>query len=234
MRNIRANTGLFPERPYFKDEVMETICLDALRGVDLLPKEPEPIRVDRFIEKHFKVTPKYEPLEDGVLGLTVFGKEGVKDVIVSREIDETGSVASERLVRSTLAHEAGHGLFHAHLFAFADSSKPLFGDNSDPAKPKVLCRDVSADRGRKGYNGAWWEFQANRAIGALLMPRHLVEAAVEDFTTASGLLGLREFDHGRTQEAVRLLMETFNVNAPVAEIRLEQLFPASRGGQPML
>ena len=66
------------------------------------------------------------------------------------------------------------------------------------------------------------------------MPRHLVEAAVEDFTTASGLLGLREFDHGRTQEAVRLLMETFNVNAPVAEIRLEQLFPASRGGQPML
>lgn len=234
MKNYPSNKGPFKERPYFKEETIEMICLDALRGVNLLPEEPGPVRVDRFIEKHFKVTPRYELLEDGVLGLTVFGKAGVKDVVVSSEIDEGGSVASERLVRSTLAHEAGHGLFHTHLFAFAESSKPLFGDHSDPAMPKVLCRDVNAGRGRKGYNGAWWEFQANKAIGALLMPRHLVEAAVEDFTTASGLLGLREFDHARTPEAIRLLMETFNVNAPVAAIRLEQFFPANSSEQPTL
>jgi hypothetical protein len=233
MRNFRTNKGPFKERPYFKDEEIELICIDALRSVDLLPGEPGPVRVDRFIEKYFKVTPKYEPLEDGVLGLTVFGKAGVKDVVVSSEIDEGGSTASERLVRSTLAHEAGHGLFHTHLFAFTETSKLLFGDHSDPAQPKVLCRDVNAGRG-KGYNGAWWEFQANKAIGALLMPKHLVEAAVDEFTKASGLLGLREFDHARTQEAIMLLTEAFNVNAPVAEIRLEQFFPASSSGQPKL
>lgn len=233
MKSYRSNKGPFKERPYFTDGEIEITCLDALRGVDLLPEEPGPIRVDRFIEKHFKVTPKYEPLEDGVLGLTVFGKDGVKEVVVSREIDEGGSVASERLVRSTLAHEAGHGLFHAHLFAFTETSKPLFGDHSDPAEPKVLCRDEKAGGGRR-YDGAWWEFQANKAIGALLIPKPLVEAAVEEFTTASGLLGLKEFDHARKPEAVRLLMETFNVNAPVAEIRLEQFFPANRSGQLML
>lgn len=234
MKSYRSNKGPFKERPYFKDEEIEAICLDALRGVDLLPGEPGPVRVDRFIEKHFKVTPRYEPLDEGVLGLTVFGKDGVRDVVVSSAIDEVGSVASERLVRSTLAHEAGHGLFHTHLFAFGESAEPLFGDHSDPAGPKVLCRDVDAGRGGRGYNGAWWEFQANKAIGALLLPRHLVEAAVEDFTTASGLLGFRELDRARRPEAVRLLMATFNVNAPVAEIRLEQFFPASSGGQPLL
>ena len=237
MKNYRSNKGPFKERPYFTDEEIETTCIDALRGVDLLPSKPQPIRIDRFIEKHFKITASYQPLEKGVLGLTVFGKAGVKEIVVSSEIDEGGTAASERLVRSTLAHEAGHGLFHTHLFAFDDLSTPLFGDQSDPAQPKVLCRDVGgvgrAASGRK-YDGAWWEYQANKAIGALLLPKHLVVALVEEFCVPSGLLGLKEFDSTREREAVRLLMETFDVNAPVAEIRLRQLYPVGEGMQPLL
>jgi hypothetical protein len=235
MRNYRANRGPFRERPFFKDEEIEMICSDALRSVNLYPSEPEAIRIDRFIEKNFGVTPKYEPLEDGILGLTIFGKDGVKDVIVARNIDEENSVTSDRVVRSTMAHEGGHGLFHAHLFALEDSAKPLFGDHSDPSKPKVLCRDSKSAVGAStGYNGEWWEFQANKAIGALLMPRDLVEMALADLTIQSGLLGLKQFDYSREGEAISLLSEIFNVNNPVARIRLQQLFPVKFSSQPML
>ena len=72
MRRLRAATGPFQERPYFKDAEIERICLDALREVNLLPTSPEPIRVDRFIEKRFGVPPKYEDLPGGLLGLTIF------------------------------------------------------------------------------------------------------------------------------------------------------------------
>ena len=235
MRNLRASKGPFRERPFFEDEEIETICSDALRLVNLYPTNPEAIRIDRFIEKHFRVTPKYELLEDGILGLTIFGPDGVKDVIVASQIDEENSVTSDRVVRSTMAHEAGHGLFHTHLFALGGPAKPLFGDHSDPSKPKVLCRDSkTAGVTNTGYNGDWWEFQANKAIGALLMPRNLVEMALADLMISSGLLGLKQFDYARQGEAISLLSETFNVNAPVARIRLQQLFPVKFSEQPML
>jgi hypothetical protein len=228
MHNYRAKTGPFRERPYFTDTEIESICTEALTSVGLYPSIPEPIRIERFIERRFKVTPKYEPLEDGVLGLTVFGRDGVKDVVVSSKIDEDSSIVTERLIRSTLAHEGGHGLFHTHLFALA-SSQPLFGDHSDPQKPKVLCRDEG-----KSYNGQWWEFQANKAIGALLMPKNLVEVAMEEFMVTSGMMGFKQFDHSKTAQAIHLLTEIFDANTPVARIRLQTLFPFQQVRQPML
>jgi hypothetical protein len=228
MRNYRSKTGPFRERPYFTDAEIESICTEALTSVNLYPSTPEPIRIERFIERRFNVTPKYEPLEEGLMGLTVFGSGGVKDVVVSSKIDEENSIVAERLIRSTLAHEGGHGLFHAHLFALA-SSKPLFGDHSDPQKPKVLCRNEG-----KSYNGQWWEFQANKAIGALLMPKKLVEMGVEEFMVISGMMGFKQFDHSKNAQAIHLLTETFGVNAPVARIRLQELFPVQAVRQPML
>lgn len=231
MRNYRSNSGPFRERPFFSDQEIETTCFDALRSVDLMPGTPGAIRIERFIERYFAVTPSYQPLEDGVLGLTVFGKNGVKEVIVSSKIDEENSVASDRRIRSTFAHEGGHGLFHSHLFALGALEKPLFGDHSDPKKPKVLCRDEKASA---GYNGQWWEFQANKAIGSLLMPKHLVESVLEEFMQSTGLLGFKTFDFTKEETAVRLLTETFDVNAAVARIRVQQLFQTQTSKQPML
>ncbi len=234
MRNYRSKTGPFRERPFYSDSDIENICTDALTSVNLYPATPEPIRIERFIEQRFKVTPKYEPLDDGILGLTVFGRSGVKEVIVSSKIDEdSNTVVAERRVRSTLAHEGGHGLFHTHLFALAVGSKPLFGDHSDPEKPKVLCRD-EGNSSNKTYKGEWWEFQANKAIGALLMPKNLVEKAVEEFVVATGSLGFMQFDYTNESRAIQALAEIFDVNAPVAKIRLHQLFPVQATIQPML
>jgi len=229
MKTFRAKTGPFKEQTYYQESDIENICSDELRATSLFPSTPGPIRIDRFIEKRFNVVPSYEDLGDGILGLTKFGSGGVKAIMVARSLEDDGSLAAKRRVRTTLAHEGGHGLFHTHLFAMSAEKKPLFGDFTDPNAPKILCRDEG--EAKSGYRGQWWEYQANMAIGGLLMPKSLVETAVASFLVASGSLGIRSFDHGRTNEAIRLLVETFDVNPVVARIRLGQLFPVSESAQ---
>jgi hypothetical protein len=229
MKTLRAKTGPFTERPYYRDSEIENTCTDELRGVNLFPSTPSAIRIDRFIEKRFNVVHSYEDLGEGILGFTKFGSTGVQEIVVARALDEDRSTSANRRLRTTLAHEAGHGLFHTHLFALTAETKPLFGDFTDPKAPKILCRDEGEASTR--YQGQWWEYQANRAIGALLMPKALVESAAQSFFSASGSLGLKAFDHARKDEAVRLLVEIFDVNPAVARIRLAQLFSVSKSPQ---
>jgi hypothetical protein len=229
MKTFRAKTGPFKEQTYYKESDIENICSDELRAANLFPSTPTPVRIDRFIEKRFNVVHSYEDLGEGILGLTKFGPSGVKAIMVARSLEEDGSLAAKRRVRTTLAHEGGHGLFHTHLFAMSAEKKPMFGDFTDPNAPKILCRDEG--EAKTGYRGQWWEYQANMAIGGLLMPKSLVETTVETFLVESGSLGLKSFDHSRTDEATRLLVATFDVNPVVAKIRLGQLFPVSESSQ---
>lgn len=225
MKNFRAKSGPFKERPYYSGQEVERICEDTLRGVDLYPATPQPIRIDRLIEKHFKVTPTYEDLGAGVLGLTRFGPKGVQAVIVARALDAEESVTAERRIRTTLAHEAGHGLLHAHLFALGMEVQPLFGDLSDPSAPKVLCREESNPSGKDSRSYSWWEYQANLAIGAFLLPRSLVEAAIDPLLSESGMLRTKILEPASRDKASKLLAETFNVNPVVVRIRLQEMYP---------
>src|ERR1700745_1143886 len=99
MRNIRAKSGPFTERPHFKLREIESIGGDALKEVDLYPSTPQPIRVDRFIEKKFKVKVEYEDLPDGVLGFTKFGSRGVEAVVISAALDRADDRVAERRLR---------------------------------------------------------------------------------------------------------------------------------------
>jgi hypothetical protein len=229
MKTFRAKIGPFKEQTYYKESDIENICSDELRATNLFPSTPGPVRIDRFIEKRFNVVHSYEDLGEGILGLTKFGPSGVKAIMIARSLEEDASLAAKRRVRTTLAHEGGHGLFHTHLFAMSAEKRPMFGDFTDPNAPKILCRDEG--EAKSGYRGQWWEYQANMAIGGLLMPKLLVETAVETFLVESGSLGLKSFDHSRTDEATRLLVATFDVNPVVAKIRLGQLFPVSESAQ---
>lgn len=231
MKNLRAKSGPFRERPYYELREIERICEDALSKVGLLPPDPSPIRIDRFVEKHFGVTHTYEDLDRGVLGFTEFGPKGVQSIVVARALDEEGTKPAERRIRTTLAHESGHGLLHAHLFVLDKQNKPLFGDFSKPNSPRVLCRDIpntSAVR-LSGYDQRWWEYQANRAIGAFLLPRVLVEKAVEPLLSTAGLLGAKILDASQFDAAAIMLAETFDVNSAVVRIRLQEMYP--QGGQ---
>lgn len=230
MKNIRAKSGPFSERIYYPEGEIESICSDELAKVGLLPAEPAPIRIDRFIEKRFQVTPSYEDLGGGVLGLTRFGDRGVYEVVISQHLESERTQVAERRVRSTLAHEAGHGLLHAHLFVLAPTGE-LFQQSGAKEQRKVLCRGDLEGNNSSGYNGEWWEFQANRAIGALLLPKELAERALQPFVIDIGKLGFKVFDRMRTEAAARSLADIFDVNPAVVRVRIDQIFPLKPAGQ---
>jgi hypothetical protein len=121
---------------------------------------------------------------------------------------------------------------HAHLFCAGRKPAELFQDNDET--PQILCRDVpwKAEERAARYDGRWWEFQANRAIGGLLLPKKLVETAIAKLTQETGLLGLRTLPMEKRGEAVRELSGIFDVNPIVARIRLDELFP--QGGEAQL
>jgi len=193
-----------------------------------LPNKPGPISIDRFIEKHFQVRIIFEKLPSGILGYTEFGPKGVVAVHVAEPADCTP--AAERRVSSTLAHEGGHGLMHAHLFALGDDHKTLFGSDPDVSATKVLCRDgeteLARPKGQRTYDGRWWEFQANRAIGALLLPQSLFLSFMEAFTERRGTFGAPFLPDQRRTEAIRAAAETFDVNPAAAKVRVDMFFPA--------
>lgn len=87
-----------------------------------------------------------------------------------------------------------------------------------------MCRKEDLEAGGEAYDGKWWEWQANQAIGGLLLPRPLVEACVEPLTEVIGTLGQRKLPPVNRDQAVRQLAETFHVNPAVARIRLATLF----------
>lgn len=231
MRTYRSKVGRTAEQPFFKPAEFDSICTAELQKFNLYPSDPAPIRIDRFIEKRFAIQPTYEDLPKGLLGFTRFGTKGVEAVVVAKALDDEGTRPAERRLRTTLAHEAGHGLLHAHLFAFGSQPDLHFGDGLESGGTKILCRQggVSgvgqAAEKRPPYR--WWEFQANQAMGALLLPKALVGKALAPILVVKGMLGTPSLPVDRREDAARILSDTFDVNPVVARIRIEALHPAA-------
>jgi hypothetical protein len=227
MKHYRASKGPFAERPVYSKQEIEDLCAGELKKAGLLPTAPEPVRIERFIEKRFGTSPDYEELPEGLLGFTKFGKNGVEKIVVARSLaDDSNKVASRR-INTTLAHEAGHGLLHAHLFALGSEAASLFDGQVDPAAPKILCRPdgLPSDEKRPAYDGRWWEYQANLCIGALLLPRPLVEQCLAPVLTTAGTFGVKTLEAKNRKVAMKLVSDVFDVNPIVAKIRMEQMFP---------
>ena len=220
---IQSRTeGFSSKRLYLPASRIEKVCNDALRSVELLPKTPSAVRIERFIEKKFGFSPEYTALPTGVLGYTIFGTAGPSRIVVDRGLAEADSIVAERRISTTLAHEVGHCLFHAHFFAAAEPSAELFTEDGEHSlAPRILCRDEPSP----SYDGKWWEYQANAAIGPLLLPQELVVQAVQPFLECRGLLGLPALADRERRPAELAIAETFNVNPIVSRIRLSEMFP---------
>jgi len=231
MKSVRTKKGPFAERPFYKDDEIERLCREELESAGLYPSDPRPIRIDRFIEKRFRITHDYEELPSEILGYTRFNKGGVSAIVVARSLDDNSTV-NDRRIRSTLAHEAGHGLLHSHLFVLTGQSA-LFPEGQTES-PRVMCRGEKDGRPRPRYAGEWWEYQANRTIGGLLLPRLLAMKAIERFISQVGLLGTASLPDGQRALATKHIAEVFEVNPAVASIRLEELFPQDPSGQQTL
>ncbi|MFH1882186.1 MAG: hypothetical protein ABIL62_05690 [Planctomycetota bacterium] len=225
MRSLHAKSGPFTERPYYELSDIENICSDELQKVDLYPTEPTPIRIERFIEKRFGISPVYEDLPEGILGCIRFCSKGVEEIKISKSLIEEGDKVSERRISTSLAHEAGHGLLHTHLFALGLPSRSLF-ENEIVNTPAILCRQgsIAGIGGKSNYDGRWWEFQANRAIGALLLPRSLVQKRIEEFLVPCGSMGIRSIEEKNREVAIKAIADSFNVNPVVARIRIAEIY----------
>ncbi len=221
MKTFRTSTGA--QRPYYTEQDVENMCEDALRATGYYPDAPQAIKIDRFVEKHFKVSPRFEDMPSGVLGFSSFGDRGMVSMHISQALVEEDTRSAERRVNTTMAHEAGHGLMHAHLFALSGTESTLFAHGSDVEQQKVLCRDEKTTP-KKVYDGRWWELQANMAIGPLLMPRRLLHEALAPFLLVRGTFGTLEIDSRRREEAVRHVAEIFDVNPAAMRIRVDKLY----------
>ena len=178
MRSSKAKRGPFDERLHYALDEIDRICLEALRESGCLPDVPSAIRIERFIEKRFTCDITYAELDPGILGCTIFTPAGkVQEVLISSSLEDS-TRPGERRLRSTLAHEGGHGLLHAHLFIQSTHTQNRFDFDAQQKPPdRVLCRadDICGVEAKRGYDGKWWEYQANRAIGGLLLPKKLVD-----------------------------------------------------------
>jgi hypothetical protein len=238
VRTRRSQSGPFREQVYYGDHDFESICLDALKASACLPTAPSPVRIDRFVEKHFGNL-QFVDLGPNILGCTEFSAQGVSAILISSSLEEETGKPAERRLRSTIAHEAGHGLLHAHLFAdlAAAQAQSQFADWTNPSKPRILCREIdgaSSSGQTPSYSGRWWEYQANRCIGSLLLPQRLFMAAVEPYGHQRGILGTLVVPADKRHVAVEGLADLFNVNPAVVRIRLEQLCPAAQENQLVL
>ena len=106
-------------------------------------------------------------------------------------------------------------------------TRTLFDDDLDEGQQKILCRTDSATGSR--YDGRWWEYQANKVIGPLLLPRPLVDQTVDSLLVSDGHLGIKMLGPDQREEAVQVLAKTFDVNPAVARIRLDGLHPSQAG-----
>jgi hypothetical protein len=232
MLQFHTTTSQFKERPFFKDQEIELMCLDELRKQNLLPPEPKPIHIELFITKRFKITPDYgRSLPEGILGVTKFGEHGPVEMLIARELSEDVSDNSRRRVNSTLAHEAGHCLLHGYLFGIASrkGEKTLKreelkgGDGLDLSDKKVLCR--APENSISGYDGRWWEWQANAMIGPLLMPSPLVQQLLrkKHGIVPPSLLKTKTISQEEYSAIVQNMSEVFDVNPAAAKVRMQKI-----------
>ncbi len=230
MRCSPAPGEPFGIRLWFEPGEIGSICQDALYAAGRMPETVGPVEIDLFIEQYFSVPIEYADLGRGIVGCTAFDGEGrVRRICASTahyEIDD--EKVAERWVRATLAHEAGHGLLHGAIFANVSSEEQVADTNYDFREQRVMCREDDMRGSRNGYDGRWWEWQANRAIGGLLMPLDLVNRwlAKEGLVTltdtgavAAGALLDGEIAVGARKEIRSAMAETFDVNDAVVAIR---------------
>lgn len=214
----------FGRRLYYSREEINRMCFRALRETECLPVAPKPIEIELFVERYFNCRLEYRDLGLGVLGCIAFDVRGkVVMIAVSRSLFSAGA-GDMRRAWTTIAHEAGHGLLHGTLFAGEIDEHPLFKDHIDRNRRRILCRNVDLENRSGRYHGKWWEWQANQAIGGLLLPSELVLECLSPLLEPVGTMQVGTLPTPIPEAAVRRVATTFEVNPAVAMIRLSELF----------
>ncbi len=166
-----SETSPFATTIYLDRSEIDDMCEAALRDAGHLPTEPKPIEIEPFIEGYFRATVDYgTDLGEDVMGFTFFNEKAASKVVGASPRLDDGSKVGERRIRATLGHEAGHCLIHPILFLPDTDQRSLLGTNIDLANRRILCRTQDMKEASRRFDGRWWEYQANCAIGGFLLP----------------------------------------------------------------
>ncbi|MCB1282337.1 MAG: hypothetical protein KDB18_12525 [Salinibacterium sp.] len=215
MKDYPDRGGRYGRRLYYEDDEFESI-MDELRArADLGPLEPgRGVDVERVLKRAFDVEPDFRELPEHMLGRTEFQPDGQVAIEISHVLSELaeGNVVARRRLRSTLGHEGGHVALHRTLFLRDFATPSLFGDEPQREVSACLCRNevIDAPSSRaSGYHGEWWEYQANRAMSALLLPRDEVRREVPAVLARHGHADMDQAL--MAEDGVRVIRELSNI-----------------------
>ena len=224
MRVRQVVPGPLRERVYFGDREFEAIADDLrYRAGDEHFREGRGVDVDLVLEKVLDATPDYDELPPGVMGQTSF-RGGKALVQMSRELAEEAEhdTVARRRLRTTGAHEAGHIVCHGPQLMVDRKTLELFNVEEEE-HPIILCREGGIGVPRN-YRGEWWEYQANRVMAALLLPKDILKHYVPLVTVELGAQHLSAaVKAGRGMDAIRRLTEIFDVSQQAVFYRLQDL-----------
>jgi hypothetical protein len=213
MRTTRDPRSPWGIRLWFEEEEFDEIMDGVRERAGDVFAEGRGVDVEEVLMRIYEVCPDYLDLPRGVLGRTVFYADGRMDIHLSRGLSERAEHATvaRRRLRSTMAHECGHIALHRVLQLEA------VGVTQAPA---ILCRAVALDRG-DDRAGDWWEYQANRAMASLLMPRDLIGSVLSMALGARGHESLEgALAAGEGNETLRGLSQVFDVSFEMSLYRL--------------
>jgi len=226
MRSSNYNLFGIPA-PFITGSRFESIAVDALNKHGLLPKKPEHVPIEIFSEQEWDVTEEPLDLPQGVLGYISFSKEGVSSIGIARFLMEGTDTITTRRCRSTLAHEIAHGLLHGGLFiqllsrqeSEAKFSLDLNTTGDGLSSNRILCRSMGDDD-QQIQHSPWYEVQANKLMGCLLLPWGLLMEAALPISRQIGCVSSKGARKMHVEQAEYELSNLFNVSRRMVQLRL--------------
>lgn len=224
MRLSKSKHSPWGKQVYFDDNEFE-VMMDCLRGQagDDCFHEGRGVDIDLVLLKSLKVEPDFIHLPEGLLGRTKFYPDGSTVVEVSSELADAAEadIVSRRRLRTTLAHEAGHICCHRDLFIRDVATLSLFDQPEEQVRNStILCREEVI--GNRHYNGEWWEYQANRCMAALLLPKDMLKVKVAAVLEENRLPDLETaIRNGTAVSVIRGLADVFDVSVEATIYRLK-------------
>ena len=222
MKWLRDNTRRFQRRPYYAQQEIDVQCEDIVArffkgegGTPSYPISTDDLTV--MIEQDVSSLDLYANLvAEGrdIEGVSEFRRGRKPSVRIAKYLSEQPS--RENRLRSTLAHEYGHVVFHTFLWMIDGDGRPLNARRRRSPRchrSRILLAPQSD----------WMEWQAGYAGGALLMPITHLKELVADSLHEWGLFTSVEADTDRHKELIGRITEAFAVSKDAAKTRLNKL-----------
>ena len=228
-------------RLWIDDAEFDALAEDELRRAGLYPTACRPaVDIERFIQRHLKADlDQHADLGPDVAGAIEFLPDHFK-IFVNRLLtdlvdEEDCGPGIRGRWRATMAHEAAHGLLHRELF-YTDpdqgSLADLLFDDPPVGSQWITClgREIIFGGGQD-----WREYQANRGMAALLMPRTLFISVVRE--VLSEIVPGRQPVLPQSREYLalkRYVSRRFEVSCQAVSIRMTELEGTLSLAQPRL